>query len=331
MALEPLICPQCNGDVVLDDEQEFGFCKYCGTKVQNIKKDRVKLTGKVKIDISDNIEKMLKLARRAKESNDYENAEKYYSQILLDNPNNWEAQFYSIYFRSMQTKIAGMGNACIKIGNVLKVVFNLVKESNITDEEKNLIYFEIFEKVINYSILVSNNIISHAKGYANASNAINFVNKHCIGIVIMCIKLGDELTLVNRKEEALTTYKSCETYFSSIDLNTKNIIINKIKSLDPNYQIPVKTQTSGCYVATAVYGSYDCPEVWTLRRFRDNYLDEKNLGRLFIKIYYAISPKLVKIFGNNTKFIKFNKTILDKLVNKLNNKGYANTRYNDKY
>lgn len=25
----------------------------------------------------------------------------------------------------------------------------------------------------------------------------------------------------------------------------------------------------GCYVATCVYGSYDCPEVWTLRRFRD--------------------------------------------------------------
>lgn len=63
MALEPLICPQCNGDVVLDDEQEFGFCKYCGTKVQNIKKDRVKLTGKVKIDISDNIEKNVKISK----------------------------------------------------------------------------------------------------------------------------------------------------------------------------------------------------------------------------------------------------------------------------
>ena len=25
----------------------------------------------------------------------------------------------------------------------------------------------------------------------------------------------------------------------------------------------------GCYVATAVYGSYDCPQVWTLRRYRE--------------------------------------------------------------
>ena len=23
----------------------------------------------------------------------------------------------------------------------------------------------------------------------------------------------------------------------------------------------------GCYIATAVYGSYDCPQVWTLQRF----------------------------------------------------------------
>ncbi|MDR0918559.1 MAG: hypothetical protein LBM93_04840 [Oscillospiraceae bacterium] len=30
-----------------------------------------------------------------------------------------------------------------------------------------------------------------------------------------------------------------------------------------------------CYIATAVYGSYDCPEVWTLRRFRDYILAPK--------------------------------------------------------
>jgi len=27
--------------------------------------------------------------------------------------------------------------------------------------------------------------------------------------------------------------------------------------------------SAGCYIATAVYGSYNCPEVWTLRRYRD--------------------------------------------------------------
>ena len=53
-------------------------------------------------------------------------------------------------------------------------------------------------------------------------------------------------------------------------------------------------QKSGCYVATAVYGSYDCPEVWTLRRFRDYQLRQTAHGRAFVRSYYKISATLVK-------------------------------------
>ena len=63
-----------------------------------------------------------------------------------------------------------------------------------------------------------------------------------------------------------------------------------------------KTQKKGCYVATCVYGSYDCPEVWTLRRYRDFTLDETWYGRVFIKVYYAISPIFVKYFGDTSYF-----------------------------
>src|SRR5699024_12626084 len=34
---------------------------------------------------------------------------------------------------------------------------------------------------------------------------------------------------------------------------------------DPTSPPPAPQSSGGCYVATAVYGSYDCPEVWTLR------------------------------------------------------------------
>ncbi|HIZ10458.1 MAG TPA: leucine-rich repeat protein, partial [Candidatus Borkfalkia avicola] len=40
----------------------------------------------------------------------------------------------------------------------------------------------------------------------------------------------------------------------------------------------------GCYIATAVYGSYDCPQVWTLRRYRDFSLSRTAPGRLFVKL-----------------------------------------------
>ena len=67
---------------------------------------------------------------------------------------------------------------------------------------------------------------------------------------------------------------------------------------------PNVSSNSGCYIATCVYGSYDCPQVWTLRRFRDDTLDATWYGRLFIRCYYAISPTLVKWFGNTTWFKK---------------------------
>lgn len=91
------------------------------------------------------------------------------------------------------------------------------------------------------------------------------------------------------------------------------------------------TSSSGCYVATCVYGSYDCPEVWTLRRFRDYTLDATWYGRLFIKCYYAVSPTIVKWFGETRWFKCFWKSKLDKMVRSLNSKGVANTEYRDKY
>lgn len=86
----------------------------------------------------------------------------------------------------------------------------------------------------------------------------------------------------------------------------------------------------GCYIATCAYGSYDCPEVWTLRRFRDYTLAETWYGRLFIHAYYAISPTIVKWFGNTSWFRKLWRGKLDKLVKNLNEAGVANTKYEDK-
>ena len=89
----------------------------------------------------------------------------------------------------------------------------------------------------------------------------------------------------------------------------------------------LKKKNSGCYVATSIYGSYDCPEVWTLRRYRDNTLDKHIFGKLFIKTYYATSPTIVKHFGDKKYFNNIFKPILDKFVNKLQENGVESTYY----
>ena len=104
---------------------------------------------------------------------------------------------------------------------------------------------------------------------------------------------------------------------------------NKISS-DRTFGGNYSHDEGGCYVATCVYGSYDCPEVWTLRRFRDDFLAKSLPGRAFIRTYYAVSPTIVRWFGGLEGFRSFWKKPLDKMVQKLREKGVENTPYWDK-
>lgn len=78
----------------------------------------------------------------------------------------------------------------------------------------------------------------------------------------------------------------------------------------------------GCYIATAVYGSYDAPEVRTLRRFRDETLKKSAAGRLFIRVYYRFSPPIAQRLKHATKVNRLVRKMLDGFVGKLNGKKF---------
>lgn len=85
----------------------------------------------------------------------------------------------------------------------------------------------------------------------------------------------------------------------------------------------------GCYIATCVYGSYDCPQVWLLRRFRDEVLEQTWGGRMFIRCYYAVSPSLVKRFEHAPAVVSFCRKRLDALVFALWKRGISSAPYKD--
>jgi hypothetical protein len=75
---------------------------------------------------------------------------------------------------------------------------------------------------------------------------------------------------------------------------------------------------SGCFVATACYGSYDAPEVVVLRHYRDNTLLQTDLGRLFVKFYYRVSPYIAaKIATSDSAKNAIRKYILSPIVRKI--------------
>lgn len=133
----------------------------------------------------------------------------------------------------------------------------------------------------------------------------------------------NKTTLKTPKEELIADFRA---KYDIIVRGTR-ASVEAGESVISNDGAPPKSE--GCYVATAVYGSYDCPEVWTLRRFRDDILRPTTAGRAFIKLYYRVSPTLVKWVGNTRWFNALCRLPLDRLVEHLRRQGIADTPYND--
>lgn len=67
------------------------------------------------------------------------------------------------------------------------------------------------------------------------------------------------------------------------------LLIDKIKKVEKDL----------CFVATAVYGSENAPQVQTLRDFRDNVLMKNSLGSSFVNFYYSGAGKKTADFIKN--------------------------------
>ncbi len=77
----------------------------------------------------------------------------------------------------------------------------------------------------------------------------------------------------------------------------------------------------GCFIATAVYGSYVADEVLVLREFRDRELASNSLGRLLIRFYYFVSPPIAELLEVFPFAKKPTKYVLDKIVVAAHNHG----------
>ena len=77
------------------------------------------------------------------------------------------------------------------------------------------------------------------------------------------------------------------------------------------------SSSSGCYIATSVYGSHDSPQVLKLRNYRDGVLSKSWHGRAIIRFYYAVSPAMVKWFGGTAWFKRLFRSWIEHFTERL--------------
>ncbi len=330
-----ITCSECGKQV----SDKAATCPHCGNPIAS-------LYEKPKEEVKENdYEKYLYLARRAKEENNGPNAIKYYDLALQENPDSWEASFYQIYYTSMECKIIQISSAASALANTLDHVIELIKETVPADEQEKCIT-EVSVRCVLAATMLQSAAQNHYNKFSTTDNALDEYYTRVVNAGYIYGNLTEALKkhFPEKKEIIANSAKAYMTYIKSNEkCYNMNFKTNKstelealIKEHEPGYSKPMFTapqpasSSGGCYVATAVYGSYDCPEVWTLRRYRDNHLAESWYGRLFIHTYYAVSPTVVKYFGKTEWFKRMWKGRLDRMVARLQKEGYASTPYHDK-
>lgn len=190
------------------------------------------------------------------------------------------------------------------------------------------------EEYIKFSSVVANTAMESLVEIVNNANS-TFELFNNIDSLYRTISTANEtlrkIALIEMDFNIKKRYNENKSSLNSLlnQVTAMKLNIDKIKSTarkpTPNYTSSNSKSSSsnsnssgGCYIATMAYGDYDHPQVLELRKFRDDVLAQSFFGRMFIKIYYATSPHLVKILKGHEKINKYIRNRLDKFIDKLN-------------
>ena len=208
----------CSGNDFLKQDGMY-VCQSCGTKYTAEEARKMMIEGTVdvsgstvKIDDGGRLEKLFTSARRARDDGNWESAQKYYEMILVDDPNSWEAIFYSTYVASMQTNIAGISSAMLKVRNCLTSVFTEIK-NNVPAEEQDSAIREVVHQTSAIAVMMYTSALNHYTGIdynirANYKEECRGRIQNSIDTILIA---GDKIleTFGEEKEElAISTFKN---------------------------------------------------------------------------------------------------------------------------
>lgn len=277
-----ITCEYCNQDFVLYDEvKEFMLknAEQAGYEFEQgrhrAQKDAGLVPGKTQavIDNSHKINNLYSLARRAYQEEDYKGAQKYYEQILLEQPDKWEPVFYAAYCKAYDSEIEDIERNVQLLKNKLDSTIILLKQDNKADTEKEIanIAFLINDLVFHLDTQMVLSLEIHddpQKDYYqedrdNADRHESLLELLDALVIRLTPYMENERIIFYKyraKEQAVSIMISLVSYNDRVLADSEDKRFRKriekeqreIAAHNPNYKIKKVPSKGACYVATAV-------------------------------------------------------------------------------
>ncbi len=310
-------CPNCGGDLQLPENVDTVKCMYCSGSI--VVRQAVE---KAATESGANLNNLLILARAAEDAGNHEEAYGYFTEALEIDPENYEAWFGKAVAAGWMSTLARFrmpemtqgiwkatdyspedkkeelrSKACVSLNDVTVAYHNLAREHLIecvpNDADLWVEYLEQCETIL--SVLE----VAYEYDPENLQvmkNIINVCKDNIEGIEYL------DNTKLDPFGYPVSRLRDCGPEYEAILKEKMALYEEQIEKHEPSYDTPeIEKAKHRCFIATATMGNYDDPRVRLLRRFRDNWIEKRMGGRVFIKHYYRLSPPVANaIAGNET-------------------------------
>ena len=191
----------------------------------------------VKVDNERKIENLRTLADRAKAEGDTETAAKYFEELLKEDPNNWEANFYTIYYAAHNIKIAQIGSAANRVSNIIDTVYSLIKENLHTPDEQKAAGREVAYAVANFSSYLIPNATNNLG--TTTESIDKAVDEWLVPICLMNIHVGDSLVKYFGDYEIAEKAYAVVANFTGMEITETG---RQVMDLAKNRLIPIREE-----------------------------------------------------------------------------------------
>jgi hypothetical protein len=307
-SMKKMVCELCGSNEFTKDDDGMFVCDYCKTKYTASQAKSLMVEGTVKIDRSEEVEKLVFLSRKALDHENHAESFECASKALEIDRSNSEAWYLKGASSGWTTTLVD-SHLPEMVGSFTTAV------QNANDSEKAELKARCSDQMNRIAVAVHTLSLNHATEFPQVDSTWADHIARCAGIVSA---LGSAYEMGGEREpldNIVTIYSQLITGISYTDLTGANAVhfltpeyqalvqaeIDRaselLKKFDPDYSPPKPEplKPSACFVVTATVGSESAQPVVLLRRFRDELLTVSSLGNKFIDWYYKNGPKIADL------------------------------------